>query len=410
MSWNGLGVFDRLYSWVSDATLGILIRADRMDAEFNNYKGGLENCLTRDGQTPATANLPMGAHKITGLANGTVATDAAAYGQLFSGAMFRKNLLRNAAFNVWQAGVAVTMPGVPIRTSDCWWANRASGNATVTRTSGYKGLFGLKVQRNAANAAVDGIYVAQSLETTDCQMIQRTLPTLTLSFWGYCGANFSAASSQIYVEVLAGTGTSENVLAGYTGGTLLGGQFVILTTTPQKFSFQVPSSVLPTLNELAIRFSMTPTGVAGSDDGFYLEQVQLEIAPSATDFEFRSYQQDLIDAQRYYYKTFPTTTTPAQAAGLNGAFYFPQPGSSSTSHTIALPTPPWMRDTAALVLTTYNPISANAFPRNTQIAVDYSTAVAVGGFGRMAMTGTSPGGSAAGQTSAVHYVVADSVL
>jgi len=43
---------------------------------------GLTTALTKDGQTTPTANIPLGGFKITGLGAGTVATDAAQYGQL----------------------------------------------------------------------------------------------------------------------------------------------------------------------------------------------------------------------------------------------------------------------------------------------------------------------------------------
>lgn len=67
MSFNGTGVFERLYSWVADAANGIFIRADRMDAEMDGFATGLSQCLTRDGQAPMTANLKMGGFAITGL-------------------------------------------------------------------------------------------------------------------------------------------------------------------------------------------------------------------------------------------------------------------------------------------------------------------------------------------------------
>lgn len=82
MAWNGSGVFNRLYNWVSDAASSIKIRADRMDGEFDNYKAGLENCLTRDGQNSPSADIPWGTHKITGLATGTADTDAANLGNV----------------------------------------------------------------------------------------------------------------------------------------------------------------------------------------------------------------------------------------------------------------------------------------------------------------------------------------
>src|SRR5438874_4476143 len=82
MPFNGAGVFNRLYSWTVDAANGVKIRADRMDAETNGIATGLSDCMTRDGQSPPTANIPMGGKKLTGLANGTAATDGINYGQL----------------------------------------------------------------------------------------------------------------------------------------------------------------------------------------------------------------------------------------------------------------------------------------------------------------------------------------
>lgn len=77
MAWSGAGVFNRLYSWVTDAANAINITASRMDAEFNNYKTGLENCLTRDGQNSPSANLPMGGKKHTNVADAAALTEYA---------------------------------------------------------------------------------------------------------------------------------------------------------------------------------------------------------------------------------------------------------------------------------------------------------------------------------------------
>lgn len=82
MSFNGAGVFQRIYSWTNDAAANIKIRADRMDAEFNGIAQGLTNCITKDGQTTVTANLPMAGFKHTGVANASASTEYAAYGQL----------------------------------------------------------------------------------------------------------------------------------------------------------------------------------------------------------------------------------------------------------------------------------------------------------------------------------------
>lgn len=75
MAFNGTGTFVRIYSWATDKANGIKIRADRMDAETDGIATGLSTCVTRDGQSPATANLPMGTFKHTGVAVASARTD-----------------------------------------------------------------------------------------------------------------------------------------------------------------------------------------------------------------------------------------------------------------------------------------------------------------------------------------------
>jgi hypothetical protein len=75
MSWSG-GVFNRTQNFVADKNAAIKIVASRMDDEFANYKGGLENCITRDNETPPTADLSIGGFKLTSVAAATLGTDA----------------------------------------------------------------------------------------------------------------------------------------------------------------------------------------------------------------------------------------------------------------------------------------------------------------------------------------------
>ncbi|MBW8837881.1 MAG: hypothetical protein JF605_23335, partial [Burkholderia sp.] len=84
MGFNGSGQFIRSFSWATDASNGVAITASRMDTEDNGFATGLSNCVTRDGQSPALANLPMGGYKITGLGDGSGVADATTIGQLAS--------------------------------------------------------------------------------------------------------------------------------------------------------------------------------------------------------------------------------------------------------------------------------------------------------------------------------------
>jgi hypothetical protein len=85
MPFNGSGVFVRLYNWVSDQLNGIDILASRMDGEMQGMADGLSQCITRDGQSPPTADLPMAGHRFTNLGTPIAAADAATKGYVDGG-------------------------------------------------------------------------------------------------------------------------------------------------------------------------------------------------------------------------------------------------------------------------------------------------------------------------------------
>ena len=71
MSWSGSGTFSRLYNWVARRDAGSptnKIGATEMDAEFDNFAVGLENCVTLTGETVPVADLPMGGFKHSNVA------------------------------------------------------------------------------------------------------------------------------------------------------------------------------------------------------------------------------------------------------------------------------------------------------------------------------------------------------
>lgn len=72
MPFNGSGTFVPIAAPDYPAVAGTLIRS----AQFNNnlldiFNNGLTNCVTRNGQSPATANLPMGGFRHTNVAAAT---------------------------------------------------------------------------------------------------------------------------------------------------------------------------------------------------------------------------------------------------------------------------------------------------------------------------------------------------
>lgn len=82
MPWNGSGTYTLPYNWVNDANASIPITASRVDGQDGDIANGLNNCLTRDGQGTATANLSMSGFKHTNCATGVADTDYATMAQL----------------------------------------------------------------------------------------------------------------------------------------------------------------------------------------------------------------------------------------------------------------------------------------------------------------------------------------
>ena len=82
MAFNGTGTFLRIYNWVTDKVNGVPITASRFDTELDGMATGLSNCITKDGQTTITANIPLNSNKLTGVGNGTARTDTINVGQV----------------------------------------------------------------------------------------------------------------------------------------------------------------------------------------------------------------------------------------------------------------------------------------------------------------------------------------
>jgi hypothetical protein len=85
VSFNGSGTFN-INSAGQPVVSGTVISSSTFNTLTADLATGLSTCITKDGQTTVTANIPLNSYKITGLAAGTAATDAARVGQLQAGA------------------------------------------------------------------------------------------------------------------------------------------------------------------------------------------------------------------------------------------------------------------------------------------------------------------------------------
>jgi hypothetical protein len=82
MSWQG-NTFLRVVNFIANT----FAKAGDINSEFDNFKGGLEACLLRDGGNSPTANLPMGGLKHTGVGNATERNQYASAGQVSDGSL-----------------------------------------------------------------------------------------------------------------------------------------------------------------------------------------------------------------------------------------------------------------------------------------------------------------------------------
>jgi len=213
-----------------------------------------------------------------------------------------RNALLNSNFDVWQRGISFgTPPGS--YSADRWKAyNDATNQATtITRQDGtgvYGSTYCLRYQKTAGGTGTNIQYMTQSLESINSQKFRGK--KVTLSFYARCGANYSPTSSILTAQILTGTGTDEDVLAGYTGGATVANENKTLTTSWQKFTVTTTNVLADTVNEIAVRFLNTPSGTAGAADYYEITQVQLCAGDVALPFMPKSINDEERDCRRFY--------------------------------------------------------------------------------------------------------------
>lgn len=145
MPFNGSGTFNPLSAPTFPAVTGAVIFAARFNSNLTDIHQGLTNCLTRDGQSVPTANLPMGGMKLTGLGAGTSPGDSVRYEQYSTlndaalqmrtehGTGVDLNTLTSAG--VYSTDVLGSCTNIPTNTTAGYFATSGPATITVFRTS-----------------------------------------------------------------------------------------------------------------------------------------------------------------------------------------------------------------------------------------------------------------------------------
>jgi hypothetical protein len=152
MAFNGSGVFLRLYNWTQDAAAGIKIRADRMDAETNGIATGLSTCITKDGQTTITANLPMSTFNHTGVGDASQRDEYAAEGQVQDGVLNWAAAGGTADAITANYTIALTA----LVDGQLCYVRAGAANATTTPTFSPNGITARVIVKNGGQALAIG--------------------------------------------------------------------------------------------------------------------------------------------------------------------------------------------------------------------------------------------------------------
>lgn len=159
MSFNGSGQFN-INSAGQPVVSGTVITSTAFNALTADLATGLSTCVTKDGQTVPTANLPMGGFKHTGAGVATTSGEYLVYGQnivagngSFSGTLTAQGDITCANGDI-HSGNSVTATGFNVTNTMTWAGNTLSSSGAanyqiIARTNG--------VQLNDGDTSWSGI-------------------------------------------------------------------------------------------------------------------------------------------------------------------------------------------------------------------------------------------------------------
>lgn len=274
---------------------------------------------------------------------------------------------------------------------------------------------------DATVGATNLIYFEQRIEglrVADLAFGTASAKTITIQFGvkapagTYCIAVLNGTPNRSYVAeyVIAGGEADTDVvksvtIPGDTSGTWLatnGLGMIVRWGLQVGSNFQQAAGSWSTGNVIGSSNQFNFMGTLGNV--FEIFDVGLYEGSAAPAFQVPDLGDELAACQRYYEKSFNLDVVPASSAGLVGAVGWAQPVAASTSAimtNVGYATP---KRATPTTITFFNPSAAGAHARNTGAGSDYTlTAAANSGETGFVISATTPAGSAAGQTSAVHW-------
>lgn len=326
------------------------------------------------------------------------------------------NRLINGEFRIWQRGTSLSAQADDSYggMGDRWYIlTQTSTIAGARQSAPFDGALN-SGQLTQSQVTAQRIGAAQIVENINCQDLRGQAVT----FYG----RFKCSVDQdIRMAILEWTGTADSVTSDFvldwTSTTYTANNFFTNTSTTVTavkeyaspgtgwVDFFVTGTLGSSLTNICVM--VWTEGTLAQNGTLSLANCGLirgSAAPVA--HTTRPFTHELLLCQRYYWKSFPLATQPAQNAGRDGSVLYTQAGAASTSQqAVAVRFPTSMR--AVPSCTGYNPSAANAQLRNVSASTDWSSTTfdtSQDSADAISFYGTSPAGSSAGQGVAIHIV------
>jgi hypothetical protein len=193
---------------------------------------------------------------------------------------------RLGGFDVWQrlVNAATTISQAASATAyanDGWYLLTGTGQAsTITQVAGIAtgSQFAAKVQRNNGQTGTGVMRYAAPLFLDEIALLRGF--NVALSFTMLEGANQSFSHTVNYTVYCGTAAASKRGATPYTGETTVLTGAVATTTSAARTTFTSPGTVPTNCTQMEIQFSWTPSGTAGADDSFTVDDLNLEVVPA----------------------------------------------------------------------------------------------------------------------------------
>ena len=219
----------------------------------------------------------------------------------------RKNLIINGGMDVWQRGTSFLDPASASYTADRW--KNSTNNTDITRStdvpSGQLFTYSMLMAANGSGGTRHAALQGVELPATGSAGLFKSGTTWTFSCWLKGGANGS---------IFFATDFRDDPNSG-TNAVAISSTYFNYTTSWQKFTHTFTVGVSPGGTNLCLAIILY-NGTAPTHS-LNITGCQLEVGKNATEFEHRSYGEELVLCQRYYEK-HASATYQCVGDGSNG--------------------------------------------------------------------------------------------